>query len=134
MPHNNTYCAYCGLLSQRCACQEPGSDLALFMARGGRPAIPRQRAEPYKRGAPPQVKRRERQTLRANYERWRGQLARKYGERCANCGAAEALVLDHLIPIAKGGSSTLDNLQLLCAECNRIKGKLVIDCRVIHPE
>jgi 5-methylcytosine-specific restriction endonuclease McrA len=38
-------------------------------------------------------------------------------------------VLDHVIPVAKGGQSVLENLQLLCAECNRLKGKLVIDCR-----
>ena len=58
-----------------------------------------------------------------------GRLAADGGERCANCGAAEKLVLDHVIPIAKGGLSQLENLQLLCTECNRIKGKLMIDCR-----
>ena len=105
------------------------------MTRGCRSALPWQLSRPYKRAVPPHVKRRERQTLRAKYAQWYRQLVDSFGECCANCGATETLVLDHIIPIAKGGRSTLDNLQLLCAICNRIKGKLVIDCRAFkHPE
>lgn len=105
------------------------------MARGGRELRAAAWGKPYKRAVPPQIKRRERQILRANYGSWHGQLAEAFGERCANCGETEALVLDHVLPIAKGGRSRLDNLQLLCATCNRIKGKLVIDCRDFrHPE
>lgn len=99
------------------------------MARGGRACAPLRRSSAYKRAVPPQVKRRERQTLRASYADCFARLLTEYGERCANCGALESLVLDHVVPIAKGGRSHYDNLQLLCAECNRIKGKLVIDCR-----
>ena len=106
-----------------------------FMARGGRSCKPLQRSRPYKRAVPPQVKRRERSTLQRNYHEWYQQLAAVNGERCANCGSDDALVLDHVVPIAKGGLSQLDNLQLLCAECNRIKGKLMIDSRdFTHPE
>ncbi len=123
------YCGYCGRLLRRCVCHEPGSNLARFMARAVREAKPRQRSEPYKRAVPPQIKRRERATLRARHERWHQKLSDDFGKGCANCGATESLVLDHIIPIAKGGRSALDNLQLLCAECNRLKGKLVIDCR-----
>ncbi len=123
------YCAYCGRLSRRCQCHTPDSDLARFMARGGRSFEPLLRSSAYKRAVPPQLKQRERQVLRANYASWLEGLRADYGEGCANCGASEALVLDHVIPIAKGGRSHYDNLQLLCAECNRVKGKLVIDCR-----
>jgi 5-methylcytosine-specific restriction endonuclease McrA len=28
---------------------------------------------------------------------------------------------DHILPVAHGGATTLQNLQLLCAECNRGK-------------
>lgn len=105
------------------------------MARGVRDATPSPRAESYKQAVPPQIKRRERQTLRANHHQWRQQLVDDYGARCLNCGATESLVIDHIVPIAKGGRSDIANLQLLCAACNRIKGKLVIDCRdVKHPE
>ena len=30
--------------------------------------------------------------------------------------------VDHVIPQARGGTDHLDNLQLLCSSCNRIKG------------
>lgn len=99
------------------------------MARGGRSCVPLRRFSAYKRAVPPQVKRRERQSLRASYAEWFARLRVEYGARCANCGAQDNLVLDHVVPIAKGGRSHYDNLQLLCAECNRVKGKLVIDCR-----
>ena len=123
------YCAYCGRLTRRCQCHRLDSDLARFMARGGRRCKPLKRASAYKRAVPPQLKRRERQALRAEYSNWYERLRAEYGERCANCGGLDNLVLDHIVPIAKGGRSRYDNLQLLCAECNRIKGKLVIDCR-----
>ncbi len=122
-------CGYCGRLTRRCACEKAESDLHRFLARGGRNIAPKRRLCAPKRAAPPQIKRRERATLRRNYRQWHRQLVDQYGARCGNCGAAENLVLDHVIPIAKGGLSRLDNLQLLCAECNRIKGKLMIDCR-----
>ncbi|MBQ7328239.1 MAG: HNH endonuclease [Clostridia bacterium] len=39
--------------------------------------------------------------------------------RCAKCGSYKNLHYDHIRPFSKGGSSTtVDNIQLLCAECN----------------
>ena len=74
-------------------------------------------------------------TLQRHYREWHRRLSADYGERCANCDAVDDLVLDHVIPIARGGRSQLDNLQLLCATCNRIKGALMIDCRSFtYPE
>ena len=123
------YCGYCGRLSHRCACGAPESDIRRFLARAGRQYAPLLQSRPPKWAVPPQIKRRERATLQRHHGEWFRRLAALHGERCANCGAAERLVLDHVIPIAKGGLSQFDNLQLLCAECNRIKGKLMIDCR-----
>lgn len=37
------------------------------------------------------------------------------------------LECDHIIPMAKGGLTTMDNLQTLCKECNRKKGTKVAD-------
>ena len=51
-----------------------------------------------------------------------------YGEQggdCAGCGehfAPRHLEVDHIIAQKKGGTDHLDNLQLLCGSCNRIKG------------
>jgi 5-methylcytosine-specific restriction endonuclease McrA len=44
------------------------------------------------------------------------------GGRCRNCGATSELQFDHVIPVAMGGSSEPENLQLLCGPCNRMKG------------
>jgi len=44
------------------------------------------------------------------------------GGRCVKCGSTEELAFDHIIPVAKGGSNTKKNVQLLCAKCNREKG------------
>lgn len=46
---------------------------------------------------------------------------RRDGGRCVKCGSTEGLEFDHIIPVAKGGSSTEKNVQLLCAKCNREK-------------
>ncbi len=99
------------------------------MERGGQVYAPSRREAPYKRGVPPQIKQAERGKLKKRYKAWYAALAESNGERCANCGDGNDLALDHVIPIAKGGLSRLDNLQLLCSTCNRIKGKLAIDCR-----
>jgi hypothetical protein len=42
--------------------------------------------------------------------------------KCAKCGSRERLEFDHIIPVARGGSSTERNIQLLCEVCNRSKG------------
>ena len=42
--------------------------------------------------------------------------------RCVNCGVRENLEYDHILPVSKGGSSTVRNVQMLCEKCNRSKG------------
>ena len=41
--------------------------------------------------------------------------------KCAKCGSRKNLEYDHIIPISKGGSNTVRNIELLCEECNRKK-------------
>jgi len=46
--------------------------------------------------------------------------------RCRQCGSNIELQFDHLIPLAFGGATTEQNLQILCGPCNRRKGASII--------
>lgn len=54
---------------------------------------------------------------------------RLYGEQgghCNGCGEhfqTQHLEIDHIIAISVGGTDHIDNLQLLCSHCNRVKGE-----------
>lgn len=44
--------------------------------------------------------------------------------QCQSCGKTaqdSQLSLDHIIPLATGGSNDISNLQTLCLDCNRQK-------------
>ena len=48
----------------------------------------------------------------------------RQGGTCARCGkkfAIEQMQADHIMPWAKGGKTTAENCQMLCADCNRRK-------------
>lgn len=49
----------------------------------------------------------------------RRQVFRKAEEKCESCGSRYALEVDHIFPVAKGGPSTIENLRLLCRNCNQ---------------
>src|SRR5436305_11546482 len=38
--------------------------------------------------------------------------------QCVYCGSTEELQIDHIIPVSRGGATTLDNLEVLCKHCN----------------
>jgi 5-methylcytosine-specific restriction endonuclease McrA len=42
--------------------------------------------------------------------------------KCRCCGSSEKLTIDHIVPLTRGGSNDLDNLQILCRNCNSRKG------------
>lgn len=44
------------------------------------------------------------------------------GFRCLCCGEIKKLTADHVVPISKGGTSWLYNIQPLCLSCNASKG------------
>jgi HNH endonuclease len=43
------------------------------------------------------------------------------GGRCVECGGNFDLQYDHILPVSRGGATTVENLQLLCADCNQRK-------------
>lgn len=45
-------------------------------------------------------------------------------KKCKYCKSKENLTYDHKIPIFNGGTSDLKNIQVLCADCNRMKSHL----------
>ena len=48
---------------------------------------------------------------------------------CLKCDAVNNLSIDHIVPLAKGGTNEIDNLQTLCGKCNSSKGDAVKDYR-----
>ena len=53
-------------------------------------------------------------------------LLREANHACEKCGAraetGRTLEVDHIVPFSQGGSDEYENLQILCATCNRKKG------------
>lgn len=57
------------------------------------------------------------------------QLCARYNHRCLCCGEQKPLTADHVMPLSRGGSNTIDNLQPLCLLCNDRKHTKTIDYR-----
>ncbi|MBL7870818.1 MAG: HNH endonuclease [Cyclobacteriaceae bacterium] len=58
----------------------------------------------------------------------RDQIKQRDNYKCYSCSLGIEnepnllLEIDHIIPLSKGGMTTLENLQTLCWKCNRTKG------------
>jgi hypothetical protein len=51
----------------------------------------------------------------------RQRVWQRYGGQCAECQSDSYLEFDHIVPVAKGGSNSDANVQLLCRKCNLAK-------------
>ena len=52
-------------------------------------------------------------------------LMKRQDNTCAYCGRrriARSFDIDHMIPVVRGGSNDMNNLQVLCRQCNQRKG------------
>jgi 5-methylcytosine-specific restriction enzyme A len=47
-----------------------------------------------------------------------------FESRCAYCGEGTSGVLEHVVPICRGGRTSIDNVLPSCWGCNRDKGRL----------
>ena len=66
-------------------------------------------------------------TKREPSARLKVQVLMRDGNKCRLCGVEcndglHNIHFDHIIPWSKGGETTLDNLQVLCSDCNLAKG------------
>lgn len=55
----------------------------------------------------------------------RQRIWQRYSGQCADCRATTYLEFDHIVPVAKGGSNSENNVQLLCRNCNSRKSDLI---------
>jgi 5-methylcytosine-specific restriction endonuclease McrA len=53
-----------------------------------------------------------------DYTKFKAALIARDGDRCIYCEATDKLVVDHMVPIAMGGTDAEDNLALACKPCN----------------
>lgn len=60
---------------------------------------------------------------------WRA-LCQACGNVCLACGVRARLTVDHVTPVALGGSNDIDNIQPLCGPCNWKKNARTIDYRL----
>lgn len=66
-------------------------------------------------------------TKREPNDRLKVRVLMRDGNRCQICGVKcndgiHKIHFDHIIPWSKGGETTLDNLRVLCADCNLALG------------
>lgn len=50
------------------------------------------------------------------------QILDEYGHKCAYCDKGGPLEMDHIVPLARGGPHSPENIAPACSKCNRSKG------------
>lgn len=74
------------------------------------------------------IKRLKIESLSHTYGEWE-LLKKQYGNTCPCCHKSEPeikLTEDHIIPLSKGGSDLIENIQPLCSHCNKVKNVKII--------
>jgi 5-methylcytosine-specific restriction endonuclease McrA len=56
-------------------------------------------------------------------------LCDRYGNICLACGEPEILTEDHVMPVSRGGTDYISNIQPLCQSCNSKKSTNATDYR-----
>lgn len=57
------------------------------------------------------------------------ELCKHYNHQCLCCGQRKLLSPDHVVPVSRGGSGDISNIQPLCVDCNKRKSARTIDYR-----
>jgi hypothetical protein len=75
--------------------------------------------------------RRYRERLGAGASEWTvicSQVYERDGRVCAYCGDVDGPhQIDHVLPLSRGGTNDLDNLQVACKPCNTSKGDRTVE-------
>ena len=92
-----------------------------------------------RRNARGKAKRRERMEFSRSLgthtkEEW-DELKMEFEGMCVRCGSGDFPVeKDHIIPIYKGGSDSIENIQPLCPRCNASKGPETFNWKKLRRE
>lgn len=63
-----------------------------------------------------------RKSVRANVSKTdRAFIYERDNNKCLCCDSEDALTIDHIIPVSKGGKNEIKNYQTLCFDCNTSK-------------
>ncbi len=57
-------------------------------------------------------------TYPPDWEERKKRVIKRDGNLCKNCGKETSLHLHHIVPLSKGGSNKIENLELLCESCH----------------
>src|ERR1035437_2747429 len=111
-------------------CREYNRRKRLENPKYGRSSLEKRRefSRKWVRENPEKIKARDhkRRTLKSNAGgffsvlEWKN-LCEKYEPKCLCCQRHRKLVADHVVPVSKGGTSWISNIQPLCRECNAKK-------------
>ena len=54
-------------------------------------------------------------------------LRKQQGNKCNAChrSLTKRFEIDHIMPVSRGGTNSIENLELLCRRCNRSKGDML---------
>ena len=90
--------------------------------RFNRPSIEEYKANIKERRARAANVRKEREKTGVITKQDKADLLAAANYKCQKCGSTSKLGIDHVTPLSLGGTNTKDNAQILCWDCNLMKG------------
>jgi hypothetical protein len=60
------------------------------------------------------------------FKEWK-ELCEKWGNTCCQCRKKRKLTKDHIVPLSKGGTDYISNIQPMCRSCNSRKWKFIYE-------